>query len=371
MRIQSSDITFQSQHRARQSSRSVTRREPLQLATRMAGPPLTSSQSGEKITLSAEGKSLAQQAQQKAQANQASQAASEANDSGLSSSFQVLVSILKSMFGVDVKLFNARDLTSTSTTEQTSSGTTAALPAPDAATAAPSASELRALAVNAAPNTFIETTTTRYHEEEQLSWNANGVVTTADGKTVSFALDLALSRSISWDATQVRTIGPRLKDPLVINFAGTAAQLSNQRRDFDLDNDGQTENMAMLASGSGFLALDMDENGSIDNGSELFGAQSGDGFADLAQLDDDGNGWIDEGDAAFARLKLWTQNESGEDQLLSLSEVGIGALFLGSERTEFSLKDEQHKLQGQLRSTGVFLRENGTAGTMQQIDLAV
>ena len=40
MRIQSSDITFQSQHRARQSSRSVTRREPLQLATRMAGPPL-------------------------------------------------------------------------------------------------------------------------------------------------------------------------------------------------------------------------------------------------------------------------------------------------------------------------------------------
>jgi len=368
MRIQSSDITFQSQHRARQSSRSVTRREPLQLATRMAGPPLTSSQSGEKITLSAEGKSLAQQAQQKAQA---SQAASEANDSGLSSSFQVLVSILKSMFGVDVKLFNARDLTSTSTTEQTSSGTTAALPAPDAATAAPSASELRALAVNAAPNTFIETTTTRYHEEEQLSWNANGVVTTADGKTVSFALDLALSRSISWDATQVRTIGPRLKDPLVINFAGTAAQLSNQRRNFDLDNDGQTENMAMLASGSGFLALDMDENGKIDNGSELFGAQSGDGFADLAQFDDDGNGWIDEGDAAFARLKLWTQNEAGEDQLLSLSEVGIGALFLGSERTEFSLKDEQHKLQGQLRSTGVFLRENGTAGTMQQIDLAV
>lgn len=368
MRIQSSDITFQSEHRARQSSRSVTRREPLQLATRMAGPPLTSGQPGEKITLSAEGKSLAHQAQQKAQANQASQAASEANDSGLSSSFQVLVSILKSMFGVNVKLFNARDLTST--TEQTHSGGSA-LPAPDAATTAPLDSELRTLAVNAAPNTFIETTTTRYHEEEQLSWNANGVVTTADGKTVSFALDLALSRNVSWDTTQVRTIGPRLKDPLVINFAGTAAQLSPQRRNFDLDNDGQTENMAMLASGSGFLALDADGNGTIDNGSELFGAQSGDGFADLAKFDDDGNGWIDEGDAAFARLKLWTQNEAGEDQLLSLSEVGIGALFLGSERTEFSLKDEQHKLQGQLRSTGVFLRENGTAGTMQQIDLAV
>jgi hypothetical protein len=35
------------------------------------------------------------------------------------------------------------------------------------------------------------------------------------------------------------------------------------------------------------------------------------------------------------------------------------------------LKDNQQQLQGQVRQTGVFLRENGTAGTLQQIDLAV
>jgi hypothetical protein len=35
------------------------------------------------------------------------------------------------------------------------------------------------------------------------------------------------------------------------------------------------------------------------NGAELFGARSGDGFAELAALDGDGNGWIDEGDAAW------------------------------------------------------------------------
>ena len=50
----------------------------------------------------------------------------------------------------------------------------------------------------------------------------------------------------------------------------------------------------MLGSGSGFLALDKNGNGKIDDGSELFGTKSGDGFADLAEYDSDGNGWIDE-----------------------------------------------------------------------------
>jgi hypothetical protein len=35
------------------------------------------------------------------------------------------------------------------------------------------------------------------------------------------------------------------------------------------------------------------------------------------------------------------------------------------------MKDGSNQLQGQLRSSSVFLRENGTVGTVQQIDLAV
>jgi len=143
------------------------------------------------------------------------------------------------------------------------------------------------------------------------------------------------------------------------------------RRTLDLDQDGQSETFSMLASGSGFLALDKDGDGKVSDGGELFGTQSGNGFADLAQYDEDGNGWIDEGDKAFAQLKIWAQDENGQDQLLSLTEAGVGALFLGSQSTEFSLKDNQQQLQGQVRQTGVFLRENGTAGTLQQIDLAV
>jgi hypothetical protein len=33
------------------------------------------------------------------------------------------------------------------------------------------------------------------------------------------------------------------------------------------------------------------------------------------------------------------------------------------------MKDSSNELQGQVRSTGIFLREQGGAGTLQQLDL--
>ena len=60
-----------------------------------------------------------------------------------------------------------------------------------------------------------------------------------------------------------------------------------------------------------FLALDLNGDGRINNGSELFGALSGNGFADLAQYDSDANGWIDENDEIFQRLKVWSGADDG------------------------------------------------------------
>lgn len=363
MRILNTDLTMQSEHRASQSSRVITvRREPVSLTRAVPMASLELRQ--EPVTLSAQGKRLAEQARQQMQtANQAGTADTDNEAvSLLSPSLAVLHSILEKLFGVKVELFDPRELTRTPTQTNTPASAT---PAGDAG------QPLAELSIDTAPSTFTEYTTVRYAESETLNWQAQGMVQTADGQTLNFDLSLALSRSVQWEATQVSTIGPRLKDPLVINFAGTAAQLGAGQRTLDLDQDGQSETFSMLASGSGFLALDKDGDGKISDGGELFGAQSGNGFADLAQYDEDGNGWIDEGDEAFARLKIWAQDENGNDQLLSLSEVGVGALFLGSQSTEFSLKDNQRQLQGQLRQTGVFLRENGTAGTLQQIDLAV
>lgn len=59
-----------------------------------------------------------------------------------------------------------------------------------------------------------------------------------------------------------------------------------------------------IGAGSAFLVDDADGDGRATNGAELFGARSGDGLAELAALD--GDGWIDEGDAAWQRLRVWT-----------------------------------------------------------------
>ena len=100
-------------------------------------------------------------------------------------------------------------------------------------------------------------------------------------------------------------------------------------------------------------------------------ADSGDGFADLAGFDSDSNGWIDEGDTVFAKLKLWIKDDTGADKLVDLKSSGVGALYLGRASTDFSLTDAGNQELGQTRATGIYLNENGSGGTLQQVDLAV
>ena len=77
---------------------------------------------------------------------------------------------------------------------------------------------------------------------------------------------------------------------------------------FDIDADGEEESISYLQGGSGYLALDKNGDGVINDGSELFGTKSGDGFADLAEYDADGNGWIDENDPIFDKLLIWAKD---------------------------------------------------------------
>ena len=80
---------------------------------------------------------------------------------------------------------------------------------------------------------------------------------------------------------------------------------------------------------------------------------------------------IDEADSIFQKLKIWTMDENGISTLLDLKEMGIGALYLGYENTEFSLKNDSHETDAVIQKTGLFLYEDGNAGTMQQLDLAI
>jgi hypothetical protein len=212
----------------------------------------------------------------------------------------------------------------------------------------------------------------RVKEEECTAFSACGTVRTADGREVDFNLALHMDRRYEREemvAADVRTY--QLKDPLVINFNGKAAELTDTRFDFDLNGDGKTESIPFLTAGSGFLALDKDGDGKVSDGRELFGALSGNGFADLAGYDSNRDGWIDDSDPIFGSLLVWGRDQSGQESLESAKKAGVGALFLGEVSTPFALKDEGNRLQGQIRSSGIYLAEDGKVGTLQQVDVAV
>lgn len=201
---------------------------------------------------------------------------------------------------------------------------------------------------------------------ESLNVAASGVIKTADGREIAYGMSLEML-SVQYSHQQVNMSVGGMKDPLVLNLKGGPVALdASKRMQFDLDADGRRENVASLAAGSAYLALDRNGNGKIDDGRELFGALSGDGFADLAQYDQDGNGFIDEGDAVFEQLKLWR----GEGQLVGLKEAGVGAIGLARLAGQFDLISQQ-QLAGQVRSTGLFFFESGQVGSVQQIDLAI
>lgn len=213
--------------------------------------------------------------------------------------------------------------------------------------------------------------TETYYEREEVSFAAQGLVKTADGKSIAFDVKLNMSREFMTQESITLKAGDALIDPLVINYAGPAAELTGDKFEFDLNADGVVEKIPFLKSGSGFLALDKNEDGKINDGAELFGPQTGNGFDELASYDDDGNQWIDEGDKVYEQLRIWTKDTEDKDQMTTLQQAGVGAIFLGNAEAEFGMKDQANQLLGQMRRAGVYLKENGGAGTVQQIDLAV
>ena len=65
-------------------------------------------------------------------------------------------------------------------------------------------------------------------------------------------------------------------------------------------------------------------------------------------------------------------DENGDSHLLNLKEAGVGAIYLGNANTQFSLNNaDTNATNAVIQKTGVYLREDGTAGTIQHVDLAL
>lgn len=211
-----------------------------------------------------------------------------------------------------------------------------------------------------------------YTEAESTTFATSGIVRTADGRDINFNMEVSMSRAFTASINSLEVESYIKTDPLMINLDTDIGSVSDQKFFFDLDTDGKEEEISFAGKGSGFLALDRNGDGKINDGSELFGTKSGDGFKDLAAYDADGNGWIDENDAIFSQLKIWTKDEDGKDKLISLKDADVGAIYLGNADTQFSLKDDDHKLNGEIKKTGIYLHESsGEVGTVNHVDLTV
>ncbi|WP_373001620.1 hypothetical protein [Sulfurimonas sp.] len=207
----------------------------------------------------------------------------------------------------------------------------------------------------------------RYEEHEKLDFSTMGHIKTDKG---DFDINLNFSMSRSFMIENRIDIYSSF-DPLVINLDGDIPNLSTDTFSFDLDNDGEKDQISSLGSGSGFLALDKNLDGVINQGSELFGTLTGNGFGELSEYDMDGNHWIDENDSIFDKLRIWFKNgDDNEKELVGLGEVGIGAIFLDSAASEFTYKTNTNQTLGEMKSCGMFLNEDGTCGNISQIDFA-
>ncbi len=229
-----------------------------------------------------------------------------------------------------------------------------------------------ASSVGMGTKTFTYSNEYYFEETESTSFTTQGTVKCADGREINFNLNVEMSRSFQeYYEENLSYTHVNMCDPLVINLDGNIADLSDQTFFFDIDGDGREDEINRLAAGSGFLALDKNEDGVINDGTELFGTKSGDGFADLAAYDTDHNGFIDEGDEIWNKLKIWVMDEEGNPQLYSLADKGVGAICLQNSKGDFAITNDNNEAKGMIRSTGVFLYENGNVGTVQHVDLAL
>jgi hypothetical protein len=203
-------------------------------------------------------------------------------------------------------------------------------------------------------------------DTQSASLTAQASLTLADGSRLAF--DFTWSQSsvrIEESSTRLALGDARLSDPLVLDLDGDGLSFSAQLATIDLDRDGTAERVARPGAGDALLVWDRNGDGLVEDGSELIGATTGQAFVELAALDRNGNGWIDEADLAYGQLRLW----DGGSGLRTLAAGGVGAIATTSVALPYQHRGEAGDLQAVGRRAGVFIREDGTPGAALQVDL--
>ncbi len=162
-------------------------------------------------------------------------------------------------------------------------------------------------------------------------------------------------------------------DPILVDLNGDRVIGTTSVRDgvyFDHGKDGFKESSAWVDENDGILAIDKNNNGTIDNGSEIFGdnyiksdnSKATSGFDALRDLDSNNDGIINSEDESFSQIKIL----KGDGTLLTLEEAGITSINLNA--TESNTTDENGNT---LVSSSTFTKSDGTTGSLGDFNLIV
>ena len=153
----------------------------------------------------------------------------------------------------------------------------------------------------------------------------------------------------------------RYYDPLIMDLDGDGIELTsleNSKVYFDIDGDGFREKTGWVKSDDGLLVFDRNNDGYINDISELFGNQTISGFTELQELDSNNDGQITATDTDFGDLQVWRDlDEDGRsdvNELYSLAELNITKIDAVGNPT--SITREGHLIT----ETGSFELADGT-----------
>ena len=173
----------------------------------------------------------------------------------------------------------------------------------------------------------------------------------------------------------------KIPSPIVLDLDGDGVETVglNGGAYFDHEADGFAELTGWVGSDDGLLVRDLNGNGIIDSGHELFGSEtllntgqkSSNGFEALKELDSNNDGKIDINDTAFNSLKIWKDSDgdgySSDGELLTMTEAGVQSINVGYQSS--SLIDENGNAHQQIGSFSTISGETrGVADVWFNVD---
>ena len=168
--------------------------------------------------------------------------------------------------------------------------------------------------------------------------------------------------------------------PLVVDLDGDGIETlgSGVGIYFDHDNNGFSEDTGWVGKDDGLLVRDINGNGQIDNGTELFGnntllsngEKAKNGFEALKELDSNNDNVFDQNDAAWNEVKVWKDGNSNgvvdDGELLTMEQAGITGVDLNYVDHNYR-GDHSDEHGNTCKQEGTFTKTDGSTGQISDI----